>query len=177
MPLSQVRRTEHLKTTGNFFKDSVDNTVEVLRRFQRGDINDPDPDMKLTYITKVTDVYDHDVYKIPKTPAIAVSWESYDEKIRSLGMQSVTAQIDNKLTIFYYHAELSVNIRKHEIRDALWEIARILRRNADLNGLSSQGTTVGNGQMLNRIRNGIPYAGGQLSLMVPILTKTRRGVS
>jgi hypothetical protein len=172
MPV-QDRPTEHLIKSGNYFKDAVDNIVEIIEREQKDDT-----DSKLKYIKRVHKVFDHDVFRIPSLPAIAVSWVGWREQVRTIGQRSpVRFTIEVFITIYYYHGELSRNIRKEEIRDALWELARILRRNEDLNGLSSLGATITDGQMMNRMRANEGYAGGQINLVVPISVDDRRGIS
>jgi len=178
MTLSQVRRTENLIASGNIFRDVVDNIAEIFKRYQQGDISDPDDDSELTYISRVTKIYRNDVIQIPETPAISIVWTSFDEKVRAIGHSyPVTIEITSHVAIYYYHDEINVDIRKDEIRDALWEFARLLRRNADLNGLSPKGAVISNGQLMNRMRNAKPYAGGLINVDVPIDVKSRRGVS
>lgn len=167
------RPTEHLIQTGNYFKDVVDNIVEILVREQEEDL-----DQELTYIKRVHDVYDNDIIHIPEVPCIAVSWQGYQRIVKTIGQKyPVREDVINDVIVYYYHEEIKDDIRKDEIRNALWEIDRILRRNSDLNGLSTQGATVEGGQLMNRIRAEHPYSGGLIRLRVPVSIRTRRGVT
>jgi len=171
--MTQYRKTQYLINSGNCFRDVVDNIVEILRREQKEDV-----DSELSLFKRVHEIYDNDVFIIPATPAIAVSWTGFTEKVRTIGQQHpVHFTIENNVTIFYYHEELNVNIRREEIRDAMWEVARVLRRNSDLNGLSSVGATINSGQLVNRVRSNNVYAGGSIELIVPVLIESRRGIS
>ena len=170
---SQDRPNEHIIKTGNYFSDSVQNVCEILRREQRDD-----PDQKLSYIRRLTEVLDDDVIIVPKPPCIAVAFSDFTEEIHTIGQRHpVTVEVIIELNIFYYHSEVKDKIRKAEIRDAMWEIARILRRNSDLNGLSSKGAVIRGGELIYRPRNDKIYEGALIRLGVPILTKTRRGVT
>jgi len=167
------RPTEHLILSGNSFRDVTDNIVEILKREQ-----EDDPDQELTWIKRVHDVYDSDIIHIPQAPCIAVSWQGYQRTVKTIGQKyPVREDIINDVIIYYYHEEIKDDIKKDEIRDALWEIDRILRRNSDLNGLSAQGAAVEGGQLMNRIRAEHPYSGGLIRLRVPVSIRTRRGVT
>jgi hypothetical protein len=169
---TQTRATPHLIETGNYFSDSVENICEILRREQR-----EDTDSKLKYISRLTDVLNDDVIIIPKPPCITVSFGGWEEVIHTIGQKNVTVEYIVELNIFYYHNEVQNNIRKSEIRDALWEVSRLLRRNSDLNGLSSKGAIIHGGEIVYRARNKSVYEGGLIRMSVPILDKTRTGVS
>ena len=167
------RPTDNIINTGNIFADSVNNFVEILKR----EI-DEDPEQELDWIKKVTEVYPYDAALIPSTPAIAVSWEAFSQVVRTIGQKHpVGMTITSYIVVYYYHEAIKDEIRKEEIRDALWELNRILTRNSDANGLSAEGATVGDGQVMNRIRNDISYSGGLVNMQVPVHTRTRRGVS
>lgn len=170
--MSNERPTDHLILTGNYFADSVDNYVEILKR----EIEE-DPEQELDLIKRVTEVYDSDVTLIPSTPAIAVSWQGFDEVVRTIGQVNVGVTITNYLAVYYYHEEIYDEIKENEIRDALWELGRLLRRNSDVNGLSAEGATIEEGQRMNRMRNDKPYSGGLIQVRVPVQIRTRRGVS
>jgi len=170
---SQDRPNEHIIQTDNYFHDSVENVCELLRREQR-----EDTDQKLKYIRRLTRVENDDLIIIPKPPCICVAFSDWTEEVHTIGQRHpVTVELAIELNVFYYHAEVKDKIRKHEIRDALWEIARILRRNSDLNGLSSKGAIIRSGELIYRARNEKLYEGGLIRLTVPILIKTRRGVT
>jgi hypothetical protein len=163
----------YLIKSGNYFKDTVDNIVEILKREQTEDV-----DSELQYFKRVHDIYDNDVFIIPSPPAIAVAWTGFTEQVRTIGQRNpVHFTIVNKIIIYYYHEELNVNIKREDIRDALWEVARIMRRNSDLNGLSSVGATIISGQLINRVRSNNVYAGGTIEIDVPVLVEDRRGLS
>lgn len=171
--MANERPTENLLLSGNYFRDAVDNIVEILKR----EI-DEDLEQELDYIKRVTEVYAHDPILIPATPAIAVVWTSFQELVREIGQRyPVGVTITNFITVFYYHEQIEDEIRKDEIRDALWELARILRRNSDINGLSAEGASIEDGQLMNRVRNDVPYSGGLINMKVPVHIRTRRGVS
>jgi len=169
-PYAQTRVLEHLIDTGNPFHDCVANITEILRRKIR-----EDPNQELKAIRRLMDVYDDDVLLIPKPPAIAVSFADWEEEIHTIGKSPrVTAEYKVGINIFFYHSELTNNIRKSEIRDGLWEISRILRRNSSLNGLSSKGANIVQGEIMFRVRNERLYQGGIIRLAVPILEKITR---
>ena len=132
--MTQDRPTEFIVKSGNYFRDAVENLVEILNREQK-----EDPDQKLTYINRLIKVYDTDVILIPETPVIAVAYAGHDEEHTTIGQRQVTTRLDIKLDVFYYHQEANLELKQEEIRDALWELCRILRRNGNLNGLSSLG--------------------------------------
>lgn len=172
--MTNERPTEHLILSGNYFKDAVDNIVEILQR----EIDEDDPEQELDWIKRVHDIHDTDILIIPSTPCIAVVWTGFEELVREIGQKyPVGVTITNFITVFYYHDQIDDEIRKDEIRDAMWELARILRRNSDVNGLSAEGASIEDGQIVNRIRNDIPYSGGLINLKVPVHIRTRRGVS
>jgi len=169
----QVRPNEHIILSDNMFRDVVDNVVEVLRR----ELKD-DPEQNLKHIRRNTEVFDEDVILIPKPPAIAVSFSDWSEGPTTMGQRyPQTVEYEIEINVFYYHAEAKNKIRKHEIRDALWDIARILRRNSDLNGLSSKGALIRGGEIMYRSRGDKLYEGGLIRLGVQTLDQTRRGVT
>lgn len=173
--MTQDRPTQYLikSPEGNYYKDVVDNLVEILQRQQRDD-----PDQHLTDLSGVIEVSPYDIILIPSLPHLAVSWESKNEIVHTMGKENVTVEIVNDVSVYYYLSELHERIRKDQIRDALWETERILRRNSDLNGLSSKGASIRDSVLQNRVRaRGKTYAGGRIRLSVPILIRTRRGVS
>jgi len=170
--MSQTRPTEHLIETGNYFADTVDNLVEILNREQRDDA-----DQALTYLSGVLEIHNEDILLIPSTPCIAISFEGFDEIIHTIGKTNVTVETTIQINAYYYHQEINQRIRKNEIRDAMWELSRILRRNSDLNGLSSKGAQVSSGEVMSRLRQNGAFSGGLIKMQVPILHQTRRGVS
>lgn len=170
---SQDRPNEFIVKTGNYFSDAVENICEILRREQR-----EDPEQKLKYIRRLTEVLSDDVIIVPKPPCIAVAFSDFTEEVHTIGQRHpITVEVTIEINVFYYHSEVKDKIRKAEIRDALWEIARILRRNSDLNGLSSKGALIRGGELIYRARNDKLYEAGLIRLGVPILIKTRRGVT
>ena len=172
--MANERPTENLILSGNYFKDTVDNIVEFLKR----EIDSDDPNQELDWMKRVHDIYGDDVILVPSTPAIAVVWTGFTERVREIGQKyPVGVTLTSSVVVFYYHDQIEDEIRKDEIRDALWELARILRRNSDVNGLSAEGATIEDGQIVNRIRNDIPYSGGLINMSVPVHIRTRRGVS
>jgi len=170
--MTQDRPTAHLIKTGNYFADGVNNIVEILEREQR-----EDTEQKLTYLNGVLKIHDEDILLIPKTPCIAVSFEGFEEIIHTIGKRQVTVETTLLINTYYYHQEISREIRKKEIRDAMWELARILRRNSDLNGLSSKGAQIPSGEVMSRLRQNGAFSGGLIRMQVPILHQSRRGVS
>ena len=174
MPIgSQMRPNEHFVETDDPFEGAVENICEVLRRELK-----EDPEQKLKYIRRNTEVLDEDVIVIPKPPVIAVEFSDWDENVSTIGQRyPQTVEYDIGIDIYYYHAEIKNKIRKKEIRKALWEIARMLRRNSDLNGLSAKGALIAGGRVIPRRRNNKLYEGGLIRLQVPVLDKTRRGVT
>lgn len=170
---TQDRPNEHIIQTGNYFSDTVENICEILRREQR-----EDTEQKLKYIRRLTEVQNDDLIIIPKPPCICVAFSDWTEEVHTIGQRyPVTVELAIEVNVFYYHSEVKDKIRKHEIRDALWEISRILRRNSDLNGLSSKGARILNGELIYRARNDKLYEGGLIRMNVPVLIKTRRGTT
>ena len=171
--MTNERPTEHLILSGDYFADSVDNIVEIIGREQI-----EDSEQKLTYIKRVTEIFDYDTSQIATLPAISVSWEGFEEKVRTIGQKrTVGTTITNIIAIWYYHEEVQEEIRAKEIRSALWELDRILRRNSDVNGLSAEGATIEDGQAMQRLRGDTPYSGGLINMRVPVNIRSRRGVS
>jgi len=165
--------TGHLIKTGNLFSDIVNNFVEIIKREQR-----EDKGQKLKYIRRLHEVYDGDVITVPRTPCIAVSFDSWSEGARTIGQKYPQAMhIEANIVVHYYHQELNNKIKDIEIRDALWEISRILRRNSDLNGLSSKGATIEEGVLAVRVKQNKVYVGGVIHMTVPVLFEERRGVT
>lgn len=170
---SQVRPNEHYVETDNPFDGAIENICEVLRRELK-----EDSEQKLKYIRRNTEVLDDDVVLIPKPPVITVEFSDWDENISTMGQRHPqTVEYNIWIDIYYYHSEVKNKIRKKEIRRALWEIARLLRRNSDLNGLSSKGALIASGKPIMRRRNDKLYEGGIIRLLVPVLDRTRRGVT
>lgn len=170
--MNQDRPTKYLIKKGNYYRDIVANIVEILRREQR-----KDPDQRLTDQKRLTEVIEGDPFAVPQPPAIAVSWEEADEIPHTIGKRNVTYESTSRVTVWYYHEELNENTRKEDIRDNLWEIARLLRRNSDLNGLSPKGAHVEHVEIVNRPRLDKWYAGGKIIFVVPVLMQDRRGIS
>lgn len=161
---------EHLIQTENLFADCVLNLVEILKRKQR----DKSIEQKLSYIRRLTNVYDDELIIVPSTPCISVVFNDFEEEIHTIGNRCVTIEFKIRLEVFYYHGEVKNNIRKKEIRDALWEISRFIRENSGLNGLSSKGALIKRGTHAYRPRNNIIYEGALIDMEVPILAKTDR---
>lgn len=170
---SQMRPNEHFVETDDPFEGAVENICEVLRREIK-----TDPEQKLTMIRRNVEVLNEDVILVPKPPVISVSFSDWSEFVSTIGQRyPQTVEYDIGIDIYYYHAEIKNKISKKEIRKALWEIARMLRRNSDLNGLSAKGALISSGQIVYRRRNDKLYEGGLIRLQVPVLDKTRRGVT
>jgi len=166
-----VRPNDNIIYTGNVFSDSVSNTVEILRRELI-----EDPDQKLKYIRRLTDVLEDDAILIPKPPCITVYFTDWEENFSTIGQRyPQTVEYKINLNVYYYHSEINNKIRDSEIRDALWEISRIIRRNSDLNGLSSKGVFFFvSGGVTYKQRNDKMYQGGIIRLMVPVIDRERR---
>ena len=173
MTFTECLPTEHQIKTGNIFHDVVNNVIEILKREQR-----EDKEQKLKYISRVTEIIEEDAIIIPRTPSISVAFSEWQEEARTMGQKfPVSMDVTVTLEIFYYHQELTPNIRKVEIRDALWELSRILRRNSDLNGFSTKGAKIVSGSVGNRGRANAFYAGGRIVMEVPVLFQERRGIT
>lgn len=171
MPI-QDRNTEYLISTGNYFTDAVENIIAVIRREL-----EQDSEQQFTYIARVVDIYDHDAAVIPTVPAIAVIFDGWQEKFTTIGKQNVTNRMDLLLYIRYYHEILERSTDLKDIEKALWEIARILRRNTDLNGLSPMGMKVLQGEVVVTAKWDNNYTGGVIQVEVPILIQSRRAIS
>lgn len=170
---NQIRANEHYIEGDEPFDAIVKNTIEILKRELKEDSG-----QKLKYLRRNIDVVEDDPMLIPKPPLIAVEWIDWNENITTMGMKyPQTVELNNGVDIYFYHSEVINKIRKKEIRGALWEIARILRRNSNLNGLSSKGALIIGGRFAYRRRNKKLYQGGLIRLQVSLLDQTRRGIT
>jgi hypothetical protein len=59
----------------------------------------------------------------------------------------------------------------------MWEISRLLRRNSDLNGLSTKGALITSGEIGHRGKSNKFYTGGRIRMEVPVLFQERRGIT
>jgi len=169
MPI-QDRPTQYLIKTGDYFDDAVANIVEIIKRMQV-----TDPGQYLTWIKRVHEVYPADLLIVPETPCICVDFVDHEEEIHTIGKKNVTYELQIGIEIYYYHQQINEELREKEIRSALWELGRILRRNSFVNGLSSKGARIVSSEVLNRTRlNGV-YAGGRVRYNVPVLIQEQRG--
>lgn len=171
--ITECLPTEHQIKTGNIFADVVHNIIEILNREQR-----EDKEQKLKYISRLTEIIDEDAIIIPRTPSLAVSFADWSEEARTMGQKyPVSMDVVVGVDLFYYHQEFTPKIKKDEIRDAMWEISRILRRNSDLNGFSTKGAKITRGQVGSRARANKFYVGGMIRMEVPVLFQERRGIT
>lgn len=169
-----TRPNANIILSDNPFADVVDNIVKILKRDLRDEY---DSNSNLKYIRRLTDVLDDDVILIPKPPCITVSFMDWEEEITTIGQTNQSFVYKIMLDIYYYHCEAKNTIRDKEIRDALWEISRVLRRNSDLYGLSSMGALIKGGSVIYKKRNNALYQGGLIRLQVPLKGKERRGTT
>jgi len=170
---SQIRPNEHYVETDNPFDGAIENICEVLRRELK-----EDTEQKLKYIRRNTQVTSEDLVLVPKPPVISVSFSDWEENVSTIGQRyPQTVEYSIWIEIYYYYQEIKNKRAEKDVRRALWEIGRLLRRNSDFNGLSSKGAQIHGGRPILRRRNDKLYEGGIIRLLVPVLDQTRRGVT
>jgi hypothetical protein len=170
---TQVRPNEHYIECDNPFDGAIENICEVLRRELK-----EDSEQKLKYIRRNTSVLSEDLVLVPKPPVISVSFSEWEENRSTIGQRyPQTVEYSIWIDIYYYYQEIKNKRAEKDVRMALWEIGRLLRRNSDFNGLSSKGALIQGGRPILRRRNDKLYEGGLIRLLVPVLDQTRRGVT
>lgn len=170
--MTQDRATDRLIKTGNYFDDVILNMVEVIEYEIKNDT-----EQKFTELHRRIKIYDTDVVTVPTVPSIAIVFKGWTEKYNTIGKRNVTTEIHCDVDIRYYQEILDKATEYRKTQKALWELSRILRRNGDLNGLSSLGLKISGGEIAARARWNSILAGGLISASVPIVIQSRRAIS
>ena len=170
--MTQDRPTANLVKTNNYFDDVPLNLCEIIRREQK-----EDPEQELTLVRRLISVVPSDLLIIPGTPMVTVSFFHHTEEALTIGKTNVTHELQIDTELHYYHQELNEQLDKREITKAVWELTRIIRRNADLNGLSPKGVKIVSSDVVNRVRVNGTFAGARIVVRAPVLLQSRRATS
>ena len=106
---------------GNYFRNAVLNTIEVLKKFPAEDKQ------------RIRNYYEEDVLN-PITPCFCVIVNGSKDEMRA--SQNLTRQrytIHINLDIWYYHSDLTEETKRNRITYTLWEISDLIKRNMTLN--------------------------------------------
>jgi len=146
----------------NLYRNAVKNCIEVLKN-------------NFTQETgrKVTQYYEEDVLN-PNTPCLAVNVISSEDIMRSSqNLTQIRYTINIGMEIWYFHGDLTEEIKRNEITYILWEINYILKKNITLNGfVPKMGIEVRGARWLPQARGSRILAGGVISLVAKKLFST-----
>jgi hypothetical protein len=110
--------------------------------------------------------YDEDVYR-PITPSIAVLTVGSDDELRTVqNMTQMRYTINIGMEVWYYHADLTEEVKRNEITYILWEINFLLKKYVTLNGFVPKlGVEVSGARWVPQKRGNRIYAAGVISLV------------
>jgi len=139
----------------SLYRNAVKNCVQVLKDHFT-------PETGRT----VKQYYDEDIY-LPKTPSIAVLAVGSDDELRSVqNMSQMRYTINIGLEVWYYHADLTEEVKRNEITYILWEINFLLKKYVTLNGFVPKlGIEVSGARWVPVSRGDRIYAAGVISLV------------
>ena len=115
---------------------------------------------------KLKQIYDEDVY-LPQTPSISVLAVGSDDVLRTAqNMTQKRYTIGIGLEVWYYHADLTEEVKRNEITYILWEINFLLKKYVTLNGFVPKlGCEVSGARWVPQARGDRIYAAGVISLV------------
>jgi len=139
----------------NYFRNAVLNCIEVLKKF-------PDENNR-----RIRKFYEEDVVT-PITPCfVVIATGSKDEMRASQNLSRIRYTIHINLEIWYYHADLTEEIKRNEITYILWEVSDLLKRNITLNGFVPKlGSEITGTRWVPQARGNKILAGGVINLLV-----------
>jgi len=110
--------------------------------------------------------YEEDVY-LPQTPSISVIAVGSNDDLRTVqNMTQMRYTINIGLEIWYFHADLTEEVKRNEITYILWEINFLLKKYVTLNGFVPKlGVEVSGARWVPQARGEKIYAAGVVSLV------------
>jgi len=146
----------------NLYRNAVKNCIQVLKDNFTSETG-----------RKVTTYYEEDVLN-PNTPCLVVNALSSEDVMRSSqNMTQIRYTINIGMEIWYFHGDLTEEIKRNEITYILWEINYILKKNITLNGFVPKlGVEVRGARWLPQARGNRILAGGVISLVAKKLFTT-----
>lgn len=107
----------------NLYRNAVRNCIQVLKdNFNRRTGR------------HIRQYYEEDVSN-PVTPSVAVLVSASEDQLReSQALRQMRYTINIGMEVWYYHADLTEEVKRNEITYILWEINDMLKQNITLNG-------------------------------------------
>lgn len=149
------------KGQDNYYRNAVLNCIEVLKKFDEENTR------------KIKKYYEEEVLN-PICPCfIVVATSSNDVMRASQNLSRIKYTINIGLEIWYFHADLTEEVKRNEITYILWEINHLLKRNITLNGFVPKlGIEVSGARWVPQARGSRVLAGGVISLIAKKLYST-----
>lgn len=150
--------TINLRGEDNLYRNAVLNCIEVLKTFPK------------TYSREIREFYTEDVVN-PNTPCFCVFVDGSDDVLRtSQDLRQIRYTVNIRLSVWYYHGDLTEETKRNEITYVLWEVNKLLKTNITLNGFVPKlGIEVDGGRFASRARGTRVIAGGELKVLVRAL--------
>lgn len=147
---------------GNLYRNAVLNCIEVLKNNMVSETG-----------REIKQFYEEDVNS-PITPSIAVLASDSDDEMRaSQNLSRIRYTINIGLEVWYYHSDLTEEVKRNEITYILWEINSLLKKNITLNGFVPKlGVIVAGARWAPRLKGERTLAGGVISLIARKLYTT-----
>lgn len=145
----------------NYYVNAVKNCIEVLKKF-------PEENGRT-----IRNYYEEDVAN-PITPCFCVTIVgSKDEMRATQALSRMRYTINIGMQVWYYHADLTEEVKRNEITYILWEINDLLKRNVTLNGfVPKMGIEVSGVKWYPQIKGSRVLAGGVLEVVAKKLYST-----
>jgi hypothetical protein len=107
----------------NLYRNAVRNCIQVLK-----------DNFSARTGRHIRHYYEEDMSN-PGTPSVAVLVVSSEDTLReSQALSQMRYTINIGLEVWYYHADLTEEVKRNEITYILWEINDLLKQNITLNG-------------------------------------------
>lgn len=145
----------------NYYRNAVLNCIEVLKKFDEENTR------------KIKKYYEEEVLN-PVCPCFVVVATSSNDVMRAAqNLSRIKYTINIGLEVWYWHADLTEEVKRNEITYILWEINHLLKRNITLNGFVPKlGIEVSGARWVPQQRGSRVLAGGVISLIAKKLYST-----
>lgn len=153
--------TENFLGKDNLYYNAVINCIEVLKKF-------PEETGRT-----IRNYYTEDVMN-PITPCFSVLVTGSDDILRtSQNMSRMRYTVQIPLDIWYFHCDLTSEVKRNEVTYILWEVNKLLKKNITLNNFASKlGIEITGGRWVPQVRGNRILAGGVINLLVKALFTT-----
>lgn len=106
---------------GNFIRDGVRNIKQVIE------------DNKNSLSTRINDIYTEDIM-LPNTPSVAIVFNRMRYDLRSASLRARRNYTFHLFyDIWYYHSELSENVKHEHVSELGWEISMLFVTDITIN--------------------------------------------